>query len=130
MLKILCYIGDRDTFEYIAVSESGRLATRTQNPFKNIPEIEDLERLMKEKLELNPNKEGLAEIVDSIHQYNETVSTYERVRYIKTLTPQLVQSFKEAFATCEVRSHRRQRDNFDTIIDMQLKVVKVERDGE
>jgi hypothetical protein len=130
MLKTLCYIADRDSFEHIAVSESGRLATRIQNPFGHIPEIEDLERLMKAKLTAEPDREGLAEIVAAIHQYNEGVPPYERVRYIKSLTPELAQKLKEGFANCEARSHVRQRQNLNTVLDMKLKVVKVEKDGE
>jgi hypothetical protein len=132
MLKTLCYIADRKNFEYIAVSASGRLATRTQNPFGHIPEIEDLERLLKSNLETLSDKkhEEVADLIEAVHQYNETVSVYERVRYIRSLTPELTQKLKEGFANCENRSNVRQRQNFDTLFDMNLKVVKVEKDGE
>lgn len=131
MLKVLCYLGDRDSFEYIAASESGRLVTRTQNPFGHIPEIQDLEKVLRAKLDADaPKPEGLVELVESIHQYNETVSAYERVRYVKTLTPQLAQTIKATSAHCDARHTIRSNQNQNTILDMQLKVVKVEKDGE
>lgn len=132
MLKILCYVADKDAFEYIAASESGRLATRIQNPFAQIPEIKDLERLLKENLEVidGPKPDGWSEILDSVHQYNETVSPYERVRYIKTLTPQLSQAITMARAQCDARYSILSQQNQKTILNMELKVVKVEKDGE
>jgi hypothetical protein len=131
MLKVLCYIEDRGSFEFIAASESGRLATRTQNPFAGIPEIQDFERLMKAKLEAaDPKPDGLAELVESIHQYNENLAPYERVRYVKTVTPQLVQAINNARTQCDIRAHVRAQQNAGVSIDQQLKVVKVEKDGE
>jgi alpha-glucuronidase len=131
MLKTLCYIGDKGTFEYIAASESGRLATRTQNPFAKNPEVQDLERVMKAKYDAADQKpEGLGEMIEQIHQYNENVSTYERVRYIKSLTPALAQTLEVARTQCDARSVIRTQQNQHTILDMKLKVVKVEKDGE
>lgn len=130
MLKTLCYIADRDTFEFITVSESGLLSTRIQNSLSLIPEIEDLERLMKAKLEANPDTEGLAEIVAEIHQYNENVSPFERVRYVKSVTPQLAQTLMTCRAHFESKSAVRKQQNANTILDMKLKVVEVEKDGE
>jgi hypothetical protein len=130
MLKTLCYIADRDTFEYIAVSESGRLATRIQNPLAGIPEIEDLERLMQAKLDADPGKEGLAEIVAEIHQYNENVAPFERVRYVKAVTPQLAHALMTYRVHFESTHNARKQQNHNTILDMKLTVVKVEKDGD
>jgi hypothetical protein len=139
MLKVLCYIGDKDSFEYIAASESGRLATRTQNPFAAIPEIEDLERRLvaklegaqtKFKLDATPIPEGLEETIEYVHQYNEGVAVYERVRYIKSLTPALAQTLEVARTQCDARSVICTQQNRNTVLDMKLKVVKVEKDGE
>lgn len=131
MLRILCYIEDRGKFEYITASESGRLATRTQNPFAQNMEVQDLERVMKAKYDAADQKpEGLGELIEQIHQYNENVSTYERVRYIKTLTPALAQALEVARTQCDARSVIRTQQNQNTILDMKLNVVKVEKDGE
>lgn len=131
MLKILCYIADRDTFEYIAASESGRLATRTQNPFSQIPEVQDLERTLKARLEDYDTKpEGLAELITEIQHYNENVSVYERVRYVKTLTPQLAHTIKMATGHCDARHAIRAKQNLSTVIDQGITVIKVEKDGE
>ncbi len=131
MLKILCYIADKDAFEYIASSESGRLATRIQNPFSQIPEIQDLERLLQAKFDEPEHKpEGLADLIASVHEYNETVSTYERVRYIKTITSQVQNAMNAARAQCDSRHAARNHQNQNTILDMKLTVIKVERDGE
>jgi hypothetical protein len=132
MLKTLCYISDRDSFEFIAVSESGRLSTCTKNPFEHISEIQDLEDLLTKNLEAcGENKpESWVEIVAAVHQYNETVSTYERVRYLKTITPQVAQMINMAVAHCDSRHALARQQNHNTIIDLKLKVVKVEKDGE
>lgn len=131
MLKVLAYIEDLGEFRIIAASESGRLATRTQNPYAAIPEIQDFERFLKARLDANlPNTktEGLAELIEEVHQYNETVATYERVRYIKTLTPQLAQMIHHSRVQFDALSNIRGQQNQATIIDMQLTVVKVEKD--
>jgi hypothetical protein len=131
MLKVPCYIEDKDSFEYIAVSESGRLSTRTQNPFAAIPAIQDLERVLKARLETAEMKpDGLAELIEEVRQHNETVTVYERVRYVKTVTPELVSAINQARAQCDSRAHIRSQQSQNTIIDMKLKVVKVEKDGE
>lgn len=131
MLKILAYIEDRGGFEYIAASESGRLATRVQNPFAQIPEVQDLERVLKAKLEAaDPKPEGLPELVEQIRQFNDTVSSYERVRYLKTITPELAKAIEIARTQCDTRAVRNAQQSQHTILNMDLKVVKVEKDGE
>jgi hypothetical protein len=131
MLKILCYVADKDAFEYIATAESGRLSTRTQNPFAQVPEVKDLERTLKARLEdYDPKPEGLAELIEEIHRYNETVAPYERVRYVKTITPQLAQTIKMAAVHCDTRHAIRAKQNLSTIIDHGITVIKVEKDGE
>jgi hypothetical protein len=131
VLKVLCYIEDRGSLEYIAVSDSGRLAARTKNPLSVIPEIQDLERVMQAKLDAaDPKPEGLANLVESIHQYNETVATYERVKYVKTVTPELAKAFHNAIQGFAAVPAMRAQQNANTVLDMELKVVKVEKDGE
>jgi hypothetical protein len=131
MLKILCYVADKDAFEYITASESGRLATRTQNPFAQVPEIQDLERTLKARLEdYDPKPEGLSDLIAEVHQYNETVTTYERVRYVKTITPKLAHTIKMATGQCDARHAIRGKQNMSTVLDQGITVVKVERDGE
>jgi hypothetical protein len=130
MLKVLCYIEDTGAFEYIATAESGRLATRSQNPFAQVPEIQDLERMLKAKLEAtNPKPEGLSELIAEIHQYNETVAPYARVRHIKTITPQLAHTIKMATGNCDARHIIRAKQNLGIIIEQQFVVIGVERDG-
>lgn len=124
MLKILCYIEDRGTFEFISVSDSGRLATRVHNPFAAVPEIQDLERLLKAKLdEADPKPDGLEELLEEIHKYNEVRSPYERVRYIKTLTPQLVRKIEFASMTCDARFAQYAEQCRNTIIEMKLEEI-------
>jgi hypothetical protein len=131
MLKILCYIESRGGFEFIATSESGRLATRVQDPFVGIAEIQDLERLMQEKLDnADPKPEGLAELVESIHQYNETVPPYERLRYLKEVTPAIAQKVNIARAQCDARAYQRGQQNMNTVIDMQINPAEEKKDGE
>lgn len=131
MLKTLCYVEDRDAFEYIATSESGRLAARVKNPVSGVPEIEDLERVLQAKLDAaDPKPEGLAELIEQVHQYNESVATFERVRYVKSLTPQLIQALKTFQVQLESQDMAKKQQNQNTILNMKLKVVKAEKDGE
>jgi hypothetical protein len=133
MLKTLCYIEDRGVFELISVSESGRLATKVQDPFAAIPEVQDFEKFLQARLDANlprTKTEGLAELIADVHQYNNTVSDYERVRYLKTVTPQLVNMLNTARLACDSRFTARMQQNHKTFIDVELKVVKVEKDGE
>lgn len=131
MLKTLCYIEDRGTLEYIAISDSGRLATRVKNPLASIPEILDLERVLKEKLDsANPKPEGLEDLIAEVHQYNETVSAFERVRYVKSLTPQLASQLQANHAHFKSMPLAYREQCANTVINMQFKEVKVEKDGE
>jgi len=133
MLKTLCYIEDRGIFELISVSESGRLATKVQDPFAAIPEVQDFEEFLQARLDANlPNTktEGLAALIEEVRQHNSTVSEYERVRHIKSITPELIKSINAARLSCDSRYGALMQQNRKTVLNMDLKVVKVEKDGE
>jgi hypothetical protein len=78
----------------------------------------------------DPKPEGLAELIAEIHQYNETVAPYERVRYVKTITPQLSKTIKMATGQCDARHAIRTKQNHSTVLDQGITITKVERDGE
>lgn len=125
MLKVLCYIEDKEVFQFIAVSDSGRLATRVQNPFAAIPEIQDLEHVLREKLDSTDQKpDGLEELIEAVHRYNEGCAVYERIRHVKTLTPQLAHAINFASMSCDARSAQQTAQSRNTIIDMKLEEIK------
>lgn len=126
MLKVLAYLADKSEFNYIAVSESGRLATRVQNPLAAVPEIQDFERFLKARLDANePNTktEGLAELIEDVQQYNETVSPFERLRYVENSTPALAHVLATTMAHFEMLPQMRKQQNSNTIIDMKFEEV-------
>lgn len=128
MLKIPCYIEDRKAVTYIAVSESGRLSMRVQNPFQSIPEIEDFEDVLKSRLQTEPDNTALSELIEAVHAHNESSADYERARFIKTLTPRLAQGIFNAVRSCDARDMVRTQNSFNTTLEGGVTVIKAERD--
>jgi hypothetical protein len=131
MLKVLCFIEDVRNFEYVAVSESGRLATRIADPLASVLEVKDLERVMQDKFDAaDPKPEGLAEVIEGIRQFNDTVTPFERLRYVKSMTPHVAQAIFMSVRALNAATEMKRQEAKNTVLNMDLKVVKVEKDGE
>jgi hypothetical protein len=70
----------------LAKMKPQRLADRNRDPFKDTPEVLDLQAEVCRRLGKDPDNATLQHVLHLVHQYNESHSEFERLKYLKTLS--------------------------------------------